>query len=540
MHGPDTPEHAVDEARGPRAGRAALDTLTVATAGAALPLACTYTEAWAAAPLAVGVLGWRLRQAGVGRAAWLGGVFGTAWLLAAVWWLHISMHRYGGLPAWMAALAVLALAAALSCYLALACAAWARWRSGQPLRDAGLFAALWLLAEWARGALFTGFPWAASGYTQVDAPLAGLAPWIGVYGMGAVLAFAASLAVFGAVPTGAPPGTGPGDGTRRQRALAHGPRALSVAAGLALLLAPALLRPLEFTQTAGRMSVTLLQPRVAQDEKFSGERLPQHLAWLGDALTQARGQLVVAPETALPLLPTQLAAIAPDWWQTLAQHFQKSTQAALIGMPLGSFETGYTNSAVGLLPGQAQAYRYDKAHLVPFGEFIPWGFRWFTELMQIPLGDFDRGPVNAPSLAVGGQRLAPNICYEDLFGEELAVRFVDAAQAPTVLVNLSNIGWFGDTVAIPQHLNISRLRALELQRPMLRATNTGSTAIVDHRGLVTHRLEPRQRGLLDGEFEGRIGTTPYAAWAGRWGLWPLFALALALVAACARRRSHAP
>jgi apolipoprotein N-acyltransferase len=540
VHGPDTPEHAVDEARGPRAGRAALDTLTVATAGAALPLACTYTEAWAAAPLAVGVLGWRLRQAGVGRAAWLGGVFGTAWLLAAVWWLHISMHRYGGLPAWMAALAVLALAAALSCYLALACAAWARWRSGQPLRDAGLFAALWLLAEWARGALFTGFPWAASGYTQVDAPLAGLAPWIGVYGMGAVLAFAASLAVFGAVPPGAPPGTGPGDGTRRQRALAHGPRALSVAAGLALLLAPALLRPLEFTQTAGRMSVTLLQPRVAQDEKFSGERLPQHLAWLGDALTQARGQLVVAPETALPLLPTQLAAIAPDWWQTLAQHFQKSTQAALIGMPLGSFETGYTNSAVGLLPGQAQAYRYDKAHLVPFGEFIPWGFRWFTELMQIPLGDFDRGPVNAPSLAVGGQRLAPNICYEDLFGEELAVRFVDAAQAPTVLVNLSNIGWFGDTVAIPQHLNISRLRALELQRPMLRATNTGSTAIVDHRGLVTHRLEPRQRGLLDGEFEGRIGTTPYAAWAGRWGLWPLFALALALVAACARRRSRAP
>jgi apolipoprotein N-acyltransferase len=540
VHGPDTPEHAVDEARGPRAGRAALDTLTVATAGAALPLACTYTEAWAAAPLAVGVLGWRLRQAGVGRAAWLGGVFGTAWLLAAVWWLHISMHRYGGLPAWMAALAVLALAAALSCYLALACAAWARWRSGQPLRDAGLFAALWLLAEWARGALFTGFPWAASGYTQVDAPLAGLAPWIGVYGMGAVLAFAASLAVFGAVPPGAQPGTGPGDGTRRQRALAHGPRALSVAAGLALLLAPALLRPLEFTQTAGRMSVTLLQPRVAQDEKFSGERLPQHLAWLGDALTQARGQLVVAPETALPLLPTQLAAIAPDWWQTLAQHFQKSTQAALIGMPLGSFETGYTNSAVGLLPGQAQAYRYDKAHLVPFGEFIPWGFRWFTELMQIPLGDFDRGPVNAPSLAVGGQRLAPNICYEDLFGEELAVRFVDAAQAPTVLVNLSNIGWFGDTVAIPQHLNISRLRALELQRPMLRATNTGSTAIVDHRGLVTHRLEPRQRGLLDGEFEGRIGTTPYAAWAGRWGLWPLFALALALVAACARRRSRAP
>jgi apolipoprotein N-acyltransferase len=507
--------------------RAVLDTFGVAAAGAALPLACTHTGAWALAPLSVGVLAWRLREAGVGRAAWLGGVYGTAWLVAAVWWLHISMHRYGGLPAWMAALAVLALAVALSSYLALACAAWARWRRGRPLPDAGLFAALWLLAEWARGELFTGFPWAASGYTQVDAPLAGLAPWVGVYGMGAVLAGAAALAVFGAA-AGAAAGRAPAR------------RLAPVLVALVLVLAPALLRPLDFTGTAGRMTVTLLQPRVAQDEKFSGERMPQNLAWLREALVQARGQLVVAPETAVPLLPAQLAALAPGWWAGLTQHFGQSAHAALIGMPLGSFETGYTNSAVGLMPGQGEAYRYDKAHLVPFGEFIPLGFRWFTELMRIPLGDFARGPVNAPSMALGGQRLAPNICYEDLFGEELAARFVDPHRAPTALVNLSNIGWFGDTVAIPQHLNISRLRALELQRPMLRATNTGATAIIDHRGRVTHRLEPRQRGVLDGEFEGRTGTTPYAAWAGRLGLWPLFGLALALAAACARRRAPAP
>ena len=511
--------------------RAVLDTFAVAAAGAALPLACTHTGAWALAPLSVGVLAWRLREAGVGRAAWLGGVYGTAWLIAAVWWLHISMHRYGGLPAWMAALAVLALAVALSSYLALACAAWARWRRGRPLPDAGLFAALWLLAEWARGELFTGFPWAASGYTQVDAPLAGLAPWVGVYGMGAVLAGAAALAVFGGAASAQ---------ARLPAGRAPARRLAPVLVALVLVLAPALLRPLDFTGTAGRMTVTLLQPRVAQDEKFSGERMPQNLAWLREALVQARGQLVVAPETAVPLLPAQLAVLAPGWWAGLAQHFGQSGQAALIGVPLGSFETGYTNSAVGLLPGQAAAYRYDKAHLVPFGEFIPRGFRWFTELMQIPLGDFARGPVNAPSMALGGQRLAPNICYEDLFGEELAARFVEPDRAPTALVNLSNIGWFGDTVAIPQHLNLSRLRALELQRPMLRATNTGATAIIDHRGRVTHRLEPRQRGVLDGEFEGRTGTTPYAAWAGRLGLWPLFGLALALAAACARRRSPVP
>jgi apolipoprotein N-acyltransferase len=172
-------------------------------------------------------------------------------------------------------------------------------------------------------------------------------------------------------------------------------------------------------------------------------------------------------------------------------------------------------------------------HLVPFGEFVPPGFRWFIDLMHIPLGDFARGPLDAPSFAFAGQRIAPNICYEDLFGEELARRFADPAAAPTVFANVSNIAWFGDTIAVPQHLHISRLRALEFQRPMLRATNTGATAVIDHRGRVTHRLEPFTRGVLDARVEGRDGLTPYARWASRLGLWPLAGLAAAVAAAFA-------
>ena len=242
----------------------------------------------------------------------------------------------------------------------------------------------------------------------------------------------------------------------------------------------------EFSKPSGELSVSLLQGNVPQDEKFSMQHVPQALAWMAHALGKARGELVVAPETAVPLLPEQLVELVPDYWPALRARFETAGQAALIGVPLGDYGSGYTNSVIGLSAASrgGQPYRYDKVHLVPFGEFIPTGFRWFTELMNIPLGDFARGPLNAPSFVVGGERIAPNICYEDLFGDELARRFVDPASAPTIFANLSNIGWFGDTIAVDQHLHISRMRTLEFQRPMLRATNTGATAIIDHRGQV--------------------------------------------------------
>ena len=305
-----------------------------------------------------------------------------------------------------------------------------------------------------------------------------------------------------------------------------------------LLLAAALWGPRGYSEPAGTLEVSLLQSNVAQDEKFSIQHLPESLDWASVQLLGARGDLVVAPETVIPLLPAQLD---PAYWQTLLQHFQQDKRAALIGLPLGSETLGYTNSAAGISGATRSLldgfYRYDKHHLVPFGEFIPFGFRWFTQLMNIPLGDFNRGPVGAPSFAVGSQRVAPNICYEDLFGEELAARYRDPQGPPTVYANISNIGWFGQTIAIEQHLQISRMRTLEFQRPMLRATNTGATAVIDHRGVVTHLLEPGTRGVLQATVQGRSGVTPFAWWASRAGLWPLVgaaglvALAVALTAA---------
>ena len=387
-----------------------------------------------------------------------------------------------------------------------------------------MFAGAWLLAELARGVIFTGFPWVASGYAHVDSPFGGFAPWIGVYGLGAIVAGVA--AAFGFSRLGVA-------------------RAWLGPAGvlLATLALGAVAGRIDYTRPAGSLSVSLLQGNVPQEEKFATRYMPQALASTAAQLESARGDLVIGPETVIPLLPEHLD---PAWWQGLLDRFRQPGRAALIGLPLGNEQLGYTNSAAGIsaataaLPGGF--YRYDKHHLVPFGEFIPTGFRWFTEMMNIPLGDFNRGRLRAPSFVVGGQRVAPNICYEDLFGEELAARFVPEDEAPTILANLSNIGWFGETIAVAQHLQISRMRSLELQRPMVRATNTGATAVIDHRGVVAKSLPPFRRGTLDASVEGRSGLTPFAAWAGTLGLWPLFAIGVAtlLAAGLGRRGGSRP
>jgi apolipoprotein N-acyltransferase len=503
-----------------RAGRAqavVFDASIAAALGAIFSLSFVHTSAWWLQFACIGLLAWGVSRVSTRRAALLGWAFGTAWLAASTWWLYISMHRYGGLPAPLAVAAVAALSSALGLFTAGAIAVFARLRRGHALADALVFGACWLAAELARGLLFTGFPWVATGYGQVDAPLASAAAWVGVYGIGFVVATLAALLAFCV-------------GMKRQL--------VAGAVVAALIFASPLLLQREFTTSAGRIGVTLVQTNVPQNEKFVPQFLPETLEWLEKTVAAAPGPLVVAPETAIPLLLEQLG---DDGWQRFAAPFREGSRAALIGLPLGDYDSGYSNSVAGLSRDAPQPfYRYDKQHLVPFGEFIPPGFRWFTDMMNIPLGDFARGQKVPPSFAFAGQRIGPNICYEDLFGEELARRFGDAASAPTILANVSNMGWFGDTIALTQHLNISRMRSLELQRPMIRATNTGATAAIDHRGGVTAQMKWSERGVLQTEVEGRNGVTPYAKWAEAFGLRPLVLLCLALVITCGRWKKPAP
>ena len=477
----------------------------------------------------------------------LSGLFATS-AMAATWgWLYVSMHRYGGMPSWLSAAAVLLLAMALSVYFALAGGLWvalyrrwilsdraneARYAKQAPsltwevlrqgLAGVALFAALWTLAELCRGQLFTGFPWGAAGYAHTDSWLSTYLPWVGVYGVGALAAgisMAAPITVAMVMARR----------TQAWRWLALGTVLVSAVCPLALQTSGT-----SFSESAGRMSARLLQGNIPQDEKFiPGQGVRVAIHWYSEQLLDSTETLVVTPETAIPVLPQQLPHI---YWQQLADKFAPTSnsnapQLALLGIPLGGAGAGYSNSAVAI-GSPNWLYRYDKQHLVPFGEFVPPFFQWFVRLMNMPLGDFGDFGHDRPAPSVlswQGQRVLPQICYEDLFGEEVAQYFLNAAEAPTVLVNMSNLAWFGNSTALPQHLAISRIRALEFQRPVIRATNTGATAWVDHKGQVKAALPAFTRGALQVEFEGRKGLTPYAQWTARWGLAPLWILCVAIV-----------
>jgi len=484
-------------------------------AGAAHAASFAPTEFWWLQLLATGALVALLddaRPRAAGVRAW---AFGFGWLCAGFWWLYISLHVYGLLPAWLSVLAVGVLAALLALYYAVAGWAWARLRRGRPLVDAVLFSGVWLLAELARGKFFTGFPWIAGGYAHTSGPLAAWAPYVGVYGIGAIAAALSAATALSLLKLRFP--------QARPPLFTMSPLVLPL-----LVLAAGAALPQGFTRSTGHLSVSLLQPNVAQDDKFDPVHIDQALAWHVVKLNAAPGQLVVTPESSLPILPVQIPL---DDWLAYERPFDKRGKSALVGVFTGDDEHGYTNSLVGLDATHHMTdgtfYRYGKRHLLPFGEFVPRGFHWFVAMLKIPIGDQASG-VDTASFTVGAQRVRPLICYEDLFGEDFAPSMV-GPNAATLMANATNLAWFGKRMIQDQHLQFSRMRALEFQRGQVRATNTGATAVIDWQGRVTARLPPDIEGELDADVEGRIGDTPYGVWVSQWRLWPLWALGLAQV-----------
>ena len=484
-----------------------LKLLLVALAGAASVFSFAPFGWW---PLQFACLGYLFYQVGirtaVRRSTLLGWAFGFGWSVAGMHWLYITMNRFGNIPGPLAVAAVILLGAYMGLFTAFATgvSTWLRRRFSLPLASF-LFLILpfaWGLSEWMRGWVLTGFPWVAAGYAHNISPLKGYAPLVGVYGIGVIAAVCASaLAML----------------TQSRRLVGAAVLGTTLAIGFGLTF-------VQWTQPQGKpISVRLVQGNIPQDQKFDVNHAVATLELYQKLVTEAPADLIALPETAVMTLPQYLP---PGYLDSFKQYAAASGSHILFGIPLSDGPGLYSNSVAGYSPAGSD-YRYDKHHLVPFGEFVPLGFRWFVDMMRIPLGEQTRGKEVQAPFAVKDQLVLPNVCYEDVFGEEIALQLRSLPQPATMLLNVSNLAWFGESIAIPQHLQISQMRSIETGRPMLRSTNTGATAVIDGRGQVAALLPMYAQGTLAVRVQGMGGMTPFI----RFGNYTMLVLALLAFAA---------
>ncbi len=485
-------------------------------AGALASLAFAPFGIWPLAPLALALLFLCWVDAAPRRAAWCGFAFGAGLFGFGIYWIFISVHFHGYVPLPLALLITAALMAFMAAYFALVgylvarlCPPRLEARVAR-LRLLLLMPAAWVVGEWLRGWLFTGFPWLSLGYSQIDTPLAALAPLGGVFAVSALVALSAALLVALLLE-------------RRHR--------LHYGLGLALVWGgAALLDRIEWGEPAGKpIEATLLQGNVPQEMKWlPSMRRPTITLYTELTRQHWRSDLIVWPESALPAFYYEVEPFLDD----LAEEARANDTDLLIGLLHRDDDGRYYNSMVAL--GEARAF-YHKRHLVPFTEYLPLKelLGSLVRVIQVPMSDFSAGPEGQPPPRLAGWPVGISICFEDAFGEEV----IGALPQAALLVNVSNDAWFNDSTAPHQHLEIARMRARETGRYLLRATNTGISAIIDERGRVVARSPQFQIDALTAEVVPRRGLTPYAAT----GNAPLVVVALAVAAfavwRCRRRPS---
>lgn len=441
----------------------------------------------------------------------LGWLFGLGLFGFGVAWIRISLNEFGNMPALAANTLMLLMVAVLALYCAAA-AALTRWLEGLGGAASGwfgpvlIFPSLWLLVEWVRGWLFTGFPWLYLGSGQLDGPLGGLAPVLGTHGLNLAVALSAGLLwVLLRRP-----------GRMRRRA------AIALAT---IWLASAALWPVDWTQPAsdeeGRpLNVAVIQGNIPQSMKWAPDGLlPTIDIYLRLTKAHLDSDLIVWPETAIPAFRHEVedALIQP-----LGETAREAGTEVVLGVPVMEANQRYYNGLVSV--GRAED-QYFKRHLVPFGEYLPFKrqLRPLIDWFEVPMSDFSHGKAERPLLQVGRVQVGASICYEDVFAEEVRQALPEAAY----LINVSNDAWFGDSLAPHQHLQLARLRALEAGRWMVRATNTGISAIIDPRGRVRAQSPLFERLALTGTIQARVGATPFV----RFGSLVPLAMAVLMLAA---------
>jgi apolipoprotein N-acyltransferase len=421
--------------------------------------------------------------------------FGFGFFLTGTYWIYISVHVFGNAALWIAVLLMVGLSLILATLLWIAGWVTSRLSHGEPWRILFVGPAAWVIIEWLRGWILTGFPWLAHGYGQIDSPLAGWAPVLGVYGMSLMLLFSTAAILVTIMTTG------------RERL---------IAASLIVLpwIAGSLLGAVQWTEPYGDpIRTTIVQGGVPQDQKWLPEqRQPTLDFYRGSTLSVPESQLVVWPEVAIPALDVQVET----YLDIIDGDARRNNQSVLLGIlehdDERSIEPRTYNSVILLGSDERQVYR--KRHLVPFGEYfpVPASVREWMRMQNLPYSDLSAGDDIQPMLtASNGAKLAIAICYEDAYGAEQLYAFPGA----DVLINVSNDAWFGDSIAPHQHLQIARMRALEVGRYAVRATNTGISAFIGPFGKLLKTGKQFEADIMTADIRARKGTTLYAD-CGNW------------------------
>jgi apolipoprotein N-acyltransferase len=458
---------------------------------------------WWFAFIGMGALAYLVREAkSVKVGALIGFAFGLGYFIAGVSWVHISMHEFGNMPLALAWFSAVLFCAYLAIYPMLACAftAWAKPKS--QFFFAFVFACAWTFTEYLRAHLFTGFEWLTLGMSQAPSGIVLAAQLFGAFGTSFLIVFFASIAFEFVRFVSAKEAKSP---DRDDESMGVAPLALSIGLSIAPVLVLSIVGAVDFPSTKTPASrVSLLQGNIEQSLKWDPARFQSTLDTYERLVREAKGELIILPETAIPTL---LHRVPPEYIERLQTIAKEKNANLVIGVPIE--EKGkYYNAAISLGVEPSQQYR--KVHLVPFGETMPLQgvLGWFYRNLQIPMSNFAAGDPQQPLMKLNGQVLGISICYEDAFARDVHRTLPDA----TLLVNISNDAWFGKSAAAEQHLQLAQMRAIEFARPMVRANNTGITAVIDAKGRVTQRIDSWQTGILETTVQGAKGYTPYMVW----------------------------
>lgn len=434
------------------------------------------------------------------RAFWRGWLFGLGFYGVGVSWVFVSIHVYGYASIGFSLLATTVFVMGVALYPALQGYLLNRFFPHPSLLKILLaFPIIWLLIEWLRSWFLTGFPWLSVGYSQINSPLAGLAPIIGIYGISLVVTLISSLFVSLFYTQ-----------SHRNRA------------GLALIImlifvSSQLLRQINWTKPINApIKVSLVQGNIPQEVKWQPEQI-QHILLTYWQLTNKHwdSDLIIWPEAAITI--TNLDA--KNFLQGLDQDAKAHHVTVITGIPILK-TANYYNGIIALGLGQGE---YLKRHLVPFGEYVPlrFIFDFFNHFVQIPMGDIAKGPAHQPELRMDGITIAPFICYEIIFPEEV----LDSLPQAQMLLVVSDDSWFGTSIASAQHLEMGQMRALETGRYVLFSTNNGLTAIINPKGSIQSKIPAFTTAVLTGTAQGMHGRTPFVIT----GIYPLLIITFLLL-----------